>query len=85
MSKDKDSEGADNVPAWAATDNAYNADVPLPASVCPSCGYCPTCGRKNAYSGQYWYYPYQPITWNSLPGTWTYTSGTSDTSATFYG
>jgi hypothetical protein len=33
-------------------------------SPCPSCGYCPTCGRKNAapswpwFQGPYWVSPY---------------------------
>lgn len=49
---------------------------PVPNGVhpCPSCGYCPTCGRRNGYYGYvypYWQYPswQQPtITWSSTGG-----------------
>ena len=47
---------------------------------CPSCGYCPCCGRRNSYGvvpSRYWgyTYPYQPF-WCTTGGTTpnTYTS-----------
>lgn len=36
---------------------------------CPSCGYCPTCGRQNANPYYPWTYPYRFITWGGTSGT----------------
>ena len=30
------------------------------AKPCPSCGYCPTCGRRGYYPMPYWVNPYWP-------------------------
>jgi len=50
------------------------------ASPCPSCGYCPTCGRRNtAPAYPYWPYPYM-LPYN--PYQWTVTSGAQTTTST---
>jgi|WetSurMetagenome_2_1015567.scaffolds.fasta_scaffold1110166_1 hypothetical protein len=45
---------------------------------CPHCGYCPTCGRSNAYWPSYpwWIYTYPPIitTYPKIPPNTTWTS-----------
>lgn len=54
---------------------------------CPSCGYCPTCGRRNAapvYPGTLPYYPWgtYPYFWQ-IPNWTTVTSGGPVTTGTF--
>jgi len=43
--------------------------------VCPSCGYCPTCGRSRNSQWPYYSNPYNPYpTWYYLNGQYTLTS-----------
>ena len=48
----------------------YVGDVygwwPSNARPCPSCGYCPTCGRRGAAPHGAWpYWPHDTITWTT--------------------
>lgn len=63
--------GTDTQPVSYVSDPAgqiggFCAPLPPPpaASVCPCCGYCPYCGRRNnpTYIPQPYYYPYTVTT-----------------------
>lgn len=47
-------------------------DFPMTPTPCPSCGHCPTCGRR---SFSPWRQPVQPI-W-VVPSVWEYDTGCS--------
>ena len=56
---------------------------PIPQAPCPSCGYCPSCGRKNYPTT--WYPSYHPYP-TTTPYIWytTTTSGISPNSTITY-
>lgn len=58
--------------------NLQNSCVPFPRSVCPSCGYCPHCGRGGYGTVPYWptYQPYYggPYYNGAWGGQFTYTT-----------
>lgn len=62
-----------NDPAHPLSDNQLQhvagSFTPAPVQPCPSCGHCPTCGRRGWNQGPVWY------TWPN--GTWVCGSGTT--------
>lgn len=52
------------------------------ASTCPSCGHCPTCGRRNAAG---WGWPYWNQPYYTPPYTYTVTSGATTTGVSISG
>lgn len=60
---------------WKKTDTATQGttklawdtwqQLPIPAVTCPTCGYCPTCGRR--YGAPYWTRPHQTLPYWVLP------------------
>jgi len=45
--------------------------APKPAHPCPSCGYCPTCGRGlwHPWRHDYWWYNTPPIWYSNALGS----------------
>lgn len=69
-----------------ATAVEFNQPAASHVAPCPSCGYCPTCGRKNATPAYpYWPYPWYVNPWYQYPYTWTVSSGAPITGTTTVG
>ena len=45
-------------PSWWLSDSFTNLPSPWYRTPCPSCGYCPTCGRRRDWANPTWIYPY---------------------------
>jgi len=55
----------------------YQQQAQEPASKCPNCGYCPTCGRSNGS-----HYPYPTWPYNTYPTyVWNYDTNSMATPA----